>query len=92
MYSDFLVFENNGKVTFYECFFPIDINKKQKIKKKKIRKPKRKFYWNFLLDCIKNKRFSIIKSKLNITSKSNEDGTSTMVSVSDGVNYLLEIT
>ena len=92
LYSDFLVFENDGNVSFYECFFPLDTNKKQKIKKKRIRKSKRKFYWNFLSNSYKNNRFSIVKSMLNITSKSNGDGTSTMISVSDGANYSPEIT
>ena len=92
LYSDFLVFENDGNVSFYKCFFPLDTNKKQKIKKKRIRKSKRKFYWNFLLNSNKNNRFSIIKSMLNITSKSNGDGTNSVISVSDGGNYSIEIT
>jgi len=92
LYSDFLVYENDGNVSFYKCFFPIDTNKKQKIKKKRIRKSKQKFYWDFLLNSNKNNRFSIVKSMLNITSKSNEDGTNSVISVSDGGNYSLEIT
>ena len=92
LYSDFLVFENDGNVSFYKCFFPLDTNKKQKIKKERIRKSKRKFYWNFLSNANQNNRFSIVKSMLNIRSKSNGDGTSSMISVSDGANYSLEIT
>ena len=92
LYSDFLVFENDGNVSFYKCFFPFDTNKKQKIKKERIRKSKRKFYWNFLSNANQNNRFSLVKSMLNIRSKSNGDGTSSMISVSDGANYSLEIT
>ncbi|MCH2032327.1 MAG: hypothetical protein MK202_02310 [Tenacibaculum sp.] len=92
LFSNFLVFENNGKVTFYECFIPPDFEKKLKINKRKIRKSKRKFYWDFLQNCFKNDRFSIVQSKLNIRSKPNKDGTKSVMVISDGTTYSLEIT
>ena len=90
-YADFLVFENDGNVTFYECFFPNDLQKKQKIKKQRIKKSKRKFYWDFLSNSHKRGRFSLKRKKLNITTKPNGDDTFSRLVISDGRDYTIKI-
>lgn len=89
--NNFLVFQNDGKIVFYECFFPYE-NDKERIKKRQIPKSKRKLYWDFLTDCVDNNRFSFVNHKLNITERYNQDGTVSIIYNSHGgVDYYIEI-
>lgn len=85
--SEFIVYQNNGKIKKFIVYQPNSTELKTKIKRKRISKKEFVHYWNHLNEIIQRKKYVIDKSKLNITSKPNGDGTSTVISVSDGANY-----
>tara|TARA_R100000935_G_C2762834_1_gene134352 strand:+ start:46 stop:648 length:603 start_codon:yes stop_codon:yes gene_type:complete len=91
--SEFIVYQNDGKVKRYIVYQPNSTDLKTKIKRKRIKKTEYKFYWNHLLDIANNKMFQIDKSKLNIITKpAEEKGMVISMSISDGTNYHFQIT
>ncbi|HRN37154.1 MAG TPA: hypothetical protein PLL18_09630 [Flavobacteriales bacterium] len=85
--SEFIVYQNDGKIKRFIVHQPNSTELKTKIKRRRISKKEFGHYWNHLNEIIQGKKYIIDKSKLNITSKSNGDGTSSVISVSDGANY-----
>lgn len=90
--SEFIVYQNDGRVKRFVVFQPNTPELKTKIKRKRIKKKEYKYYWNFLQECVNDNKFQIDKSKLNITQKKGkEEGTVEMMSISDGASYYFEI-
>nr|WP_299383857.1 hypothetical protein [Allomuricauda sp.] len=85
--SEFIVYQNDGKIKRFIVYQPGSTELKTKIRRKRIGKKEYRYYWNHLNEVIQGKKYVIDKSKLNITSKSNGDGMSTVISVSDRINY-----
>ena len=76
---EFIVYQNDGKVKRFVVNQPNTTEKKTKIKRKKIKKKEYKYYWGFLNSCVKENKFKIEKSKLNITEKKGiENGKATV--------------
>lgn len=87
--ATYIVYFNNSSVKGYKVFEPFDSSLKVKVSSMKIKKSQYHFYWDFLNDCVKNNRFSIDESKLNITIKEDlEKGTMETMIVSDGTKYI----
>jgi hypothetical protein len=82
--SEFIVYQNDGKVLKYIS----DV--KNKIKRKSLKKKNYFIYWDLLNKCIGEKKIEIQKNQLNITSKPSENG-ETQLSVSDGTNETFEL-
>ena len=86
--SEFIVYQNDGKVLRFNVFQPNSTELKTKIKRKRISKKEYEQYWNHLNDIVQGNKYLIDKSKLNITEKKGEEeGTMITMSVSDGANY-----
>jgi hypothetical protein len=89
-YIDFLVFENNGKIFKYGMF--VTSNDKPKIKSKEIKRNKIKIiYYKYLEDLFLNNKLDINKDLLKIKEKPNENGTVSMMTISDSVDEYYEI-
>lgn len=90
--SEFIVYQNDGKIKRFIVYQPNSAELKTKIKRKKIKKKEYQYYWSYLIDCIKEDKFKIDKSKLNITEKKGEEtGTFVTKIISDGANYHFQI-
>ena len=90
--SEFIVYQNDGRVKRFVVFQPNTPELKTKVTRKRIKKNEYKYYWNFLQECVHDNKFQIDKSKLNITQKiGKEEGTVEMMSISDGASYHFEI-
>lgn len=90
--SEFIVYQNDGKVLRFLVYQPNSPELKTKIKRKRIKKKRYKYYWAYLQACIRTHKINIDTSKLNITSrKGKEEGTQESMHVSDGANYFLQI-
>jgi len=86
--SNFIVYENGGKVKRYEVFESYNTEKKIKIKRRRVKKKEFKHYWNYFSESITDGKLKIDQSKLNITEKKGtEEGTRESMMVSDGANY-----
>lgn len=84
----YIIYQNDGRIKRFNVFQPSDSNLKTKIKRKKVKKKDYKNYWNYLNNCISEKKFHINKSQLNITEKpGKEKGIQLVLSVSDGGTY-----
>lgn len=83
--SEFIVYQNDGKILKYTA----DV--KNKIKRKSLKKKNYFVYWDVLNKCIREKKFEIQKNQLNITSKPSENGVTQHLSVSDGTNETFEL-
>lgn len=91
--SEFIVYQNDGKVKRYIVYQPNSTDLKTKIKRKRIRKSEYSYYWDFLNECVKNDKLEIDKSQLNINQKEGkEKGTVIVKSISDGADYHFQIT
>ena len=90
--SEFIVYQNDGKVKRFLVYQPNSTEFKTKVKSKRIRKKHYAYYWNYLQKCVTDNKLKIDKSKLNITEKKGEEkGTVQSMSISDGANYHFEI-
>jgi hypothetical protein len=67
--SEFIVYQNDGKVLRFIVYQPNSTELKTKIKRKRISRKEYKYYWNHLNDIIQGNKYLIDKSKLNITEK-----------------------
>jgi hypothetical protein len=86
--SEFIVYQNDGKVKRFVVYLPSYSEKKTKIKRKRIKKKEYQYYWNHLNNCIAENKYKIDKSKLNITEKKGEqEGTVITKVISDGADY-----
>jgi hypothetical protein len=86
--SEFIVYQNDGKVLRFIVYQPNSTELKTKIKRKRISRKEYKYYWNHRNDIIQGNKYLIDKSKLNITEKKGEEeGTMITMSVSDGATY-----
>ena len=90
--SEFIVYQNDGKVKRFVVYQPNSTELTTKVKRKKIRKKYFKYYWNYLQESVTENKLKIDKSKLNITQKDGkEEGTVQSISISDGANYHFQI-
>ncbi|MGW9684037.1 hypothetical protein [Flagellimonas sp. 2504JD1-5] len=90
--SEFIVYQNDGKVKRFVVYQPNSAELKTKVKRKRIKKKEYQYYWNYLQESINDNKFQIDKSKLNITKKKGkEEGTVESMSISDGANYHFQI-
>ncbi|KAA5820414.1 hypothetical protein FPF71_17770 [Algibacter amylolyticus] len=90
--SEFIVYQNGGKVKRFIVYQPNSTEFKTKVKRKRIKKKHYEYYWNYLRQCITGNKLKIDKSKLNITEKKGkEEGTVQSMSISDGANYHFQI-
>lgn len=86
--SEFIVYQNDGKVLKFIVYQPNSIELKTKIKRKRIKKKEYEYYWSHLYKIIQENKYIIDKSKLNIVEKKGEEkGTVVRKVVSDGSNY-----
>jgi hypothetical protein len=86
--SEFIVYQNDGKVKRFVVYQPSSPELKAKIKRKRIKKKEYQYYWNHLNNCIEENKYKIEKSKLNITEKKGEEeGTVITKMISDGADY-----
>lgn len=91
--TEIIVYRKNGTVNRYKDYDQIFADGKRKEEYKRISETELKNYWDFLNDCIKNKRFEIKAGLLNITKKPIEkgSGSSEFIQVEDGTEYSIEI-
>lgn len=88
----YIIYQNDGKIKRYNVFQPTDSDLKTKIKRKRVRKKDFEKYWDYLNNCISEKKFQINKSQLNVNAKpGKEEGTSLVKSISDGATYHFSI-
>ena len=86
--SEFIVYQNDGKVLRFIVYQPNSTELKTKIKRKRINKKDYQYYWSHLNNIIQENKYVIDKSKLNIVEKKGEEeGTVVRKVVSDGANY-----
>ncbi|TNJ40880.1 hypothetical protein KFZ70_15025 [Tamlana fucoidanivorans] len=86
--SEFIVYQNDGKVKRFVVYQPNSAELKTKIKRKGIKKKDYQYYWNHLNKIIQENDYIIDKSKLNIDEKKGEEeGTVVTKIISDGVDY-----
>ena len=86
--SEFIVYQNDGKVKRFVVYQPSSPELKTKIKSKRIKKKEYQYYWNHLNNCIEENKYKIDKSKLNINEKKGEEkGTVITKVISDGADY-----
>ncbi|WP_299255901.1 hypothetical protein [uncultured Aquimarina sp.] len=88
--SEFIVYQNDGSVKRFVAYNLHSTEFKTKIKRKRIKKKEHKYYWKYLNNCIKEKKYKIEKNKLNITKKKGEEkgkATLTTMYISHTVNY-----
>ncbi|MFD0798228.1 hypothetical protein ACFQZJ_12220 [Maribacter chungangensis] len=86
--GQYIIYQNDGKIKRYKVFQPSDSDLKTKVKRKRVRKKDFQNYWNYLKNCISEKKFQINKTQLNIDAKpGKEKGTRLVKSISDGTTY-----
>jgi len=86
--SEFIVYQNDGKVERFVVYQPNSTELKTKIKRKRIKKKDYQYYWNHLNNIIQENNYIIDKSKLNINEKKGEEeGTIVTKIISDGADY-----
>jgi len=83
--SNFIVYQNDGKILKFTC------DSKNKIKRKLVKKKNYKLYWDLLNKLTSENRFEIQSDQLNITSKPDGKGNGTYLVVSDGYTISIEI-
>ena len=86
--SEFIVYQNDGKVKRFVVYQPNSAGLKTKISRKRIKKKEHQYYWNHLKKIIKENNYLIDKSRLNIQEKKGEkEGTVITQIISDGADY-----